>query len=386
MRTEHQLQVARLALDTCGSRGYVLAGSLALHVHDVAGARDPDDIDLFVNELLDDAEAVRGQVTQALSAAGYHVDELAAWGRLPDVESTQNAYLRVSHPQHGTARLQMICMARYLKPVERFGMPVSAIGECLYRKIESLQNRIEAKDFIDLVLLRDHMSQANADRYIRMYVKAMAHYDGRPEGEVARDLYQAYVQVAQIPDEAFSAYDYTSAQAVEIRTTILAWADHSAPPSASLRRDTALAAGSLPITYQDVEAALHRMAHDPSITRLSDQQLSTRRAEATTELLQAVSDGHATAGPQQRLQPISDELQRRATLTPQDRAAEDAVRRAEASERMVGGDPGRLGPHGVLARLRPPPPAPRPPTRTAEVVRHQHNLPPEQHTPGGRQL
>ena len=386
MRTEQQLQVARLALATCGSRGYVLAGSLALHVHDVAGARDPDDIDLFVNELLDDAEAVRGQVTQALSAAGYHVDELVAWGRLPDLESPQNAHLTVSHPQHGTARLQMICMARYLNPVERFGMPVSAIGECLYRKIESLQNRLEAKDFIDLVLLRDHMSQANADRYIRMYVQAMAHYDGRPEAEVARDLYQAYVQVAQIPDEAFSVYDYTSAQAVEIRTTILAWADHSAPPSDAMRRDTALAAGSLPITYQDVEAALHRMAHDPSITRLSDQQLSTRRAEATTELLQAVSDGHATTGPQQRLQPISDELQRRATLTPQDRAAEDAVRRAEASERMGGGDPGRFGPHAVLQRLRPPSPAPRLPTHTAGILRHQNHLPPEQHSPGGRQL
>ncbi|MGW2110028.1 hypothetical protein [Streptomyces sp. NPDC001948] len=373
MRNEQQLEVACLALAACGSRGYALAGSLAMQVHRVAGARDSDDVDLFVNQLLDDADTVRYDVAQALRAAGYHVEQTTTWGVTDGVAAGQNGDMVVSHPDHGTVNLQMVCVTRYLKPVERDEMPVTAIGECLYRKIEALQNRLGAKDFLDLVLLQAHMGQANADRYVGMYVTGLAQHRGCPESELQQGLYQAFAQVAQVPDEAFAVYGYTPAQAVELRTSILNWADRLAPDSNPMRRDMAIAAGRLPITYQDAQAALTRMAHSPSMTRLSDQQLSSWRAEATTNLLQAMSARLSTQHAQRQLNPISGELKRRAKLTPRERAAEDAVRRAEESEQMAGGDPGRLGPLGVLVRLEPPSPSTPPPDRPAEGVRHQQH-------------
>ncbi|MGX5186252.1 hypothetical protein ACWKT5_26610 [Streptomyces avermitilis] len=379
-----------MALAACGSRGYSLAGSLAMQVHGVRGARDSDDVDLFVNRLLDDADTVRQDVTQALRAAGYHVEHAATWGVTDGVATAQNGKLVVSHPDHGTVNLEMVCVTRYLKPIDRDGMPVTAIGECLYRKIEALQNRLGAKDFLDLALLQAHMGQANADRYIGIYITALAQHQGRPESELQQDLYQAFAQVAQVPDEAFAAYGYTPAQAVEVRTAILTWADRLAPEANPMRRDTAIASGHLTITYQDAQAALNRMAHSPSMTRLSDQQLSSWRAEVTTSLLQAMATRQSTHSAQQQLHPISGELERRAQLTPHERAAEDAVRRAEEAEQMAGGDPGRLGPLGVLVRLKPPPsPTTSPPSQapTAEALLHQQHLQAHQYIqPGtGRQ-
>ncbi|MFJ8787192.1 hypothetical protein [Streptomyces sp. NPDC102476] len=369
-----------MALAACGSRGYSLAGSLAMQVHGVRGARDSDDVDLFVNRLLDDADTVRQDVTQALRAAGYHVEHAATWGVTDGVATAQNGKLVVSHPDHGTVNLEMVCVTRYLQPIDRDGMPVTAIGECLYRKIEALQNRLGAKDFLDLALLQAHMGQANADRYIGIYITALAQHQGRPESELQQDLYQAFAQVAQVPDEAFAAYGYIPAQAVEVRTAILTWADRLAPEANPMRRDTAIASGHLTITYQDAQAALNRMAHSPSMTRLSDQQLSSWRAEVTTSLLQAMATRQSTHSAQQQLHPISGELERRAQLTPHERAAEDAVRRAEEAEQMAGGDPGRLGPLGVLVRLKPPPsPTTSPPSRppqapAAEALLHQQHL------------
>lgn len=379
-----------MALAACGSRGYSLAGSLAMQVHGVRGARDSDDVDLFVNQLLDDADTVRENVTQALRAAGYHVEQAATWGVTDGVAAAQNGELVVSHPDHGMVNLQMVCVLRCLKPVERDGMPVTAIGDCLYGKLEALQNRLGAKDFVDLALLQAHMGQANLDRYIGAYVTAITQYQGRPESELQQDLYQAFAQVAQIPDEAFAAYGYTPAQAVELRTAILTWADRLAPESNPMRRDTAIASGHLSISYQDAQAALNRMAHSPSMTRLSDQQLSSWRAEATSSLLQAMAARQSTQHAQQQLHPISGELERRAQLTPHERAAEDAVRRAEEAERLAGGDPGRLGPLGVLVRLKPPPPPAAPPLPhppRAEALLHQQHLQSHQHAqPGtGRQ-
>ncbi|MEU5241646.1 hypothetical protein ACH4UR_35650 [Streptomyces lydicus] len=375
MKNEQQLEVARLALTACGSRGYSLSGSLAMQVHGVRGARDSDDVDLFVNQLLDDADTVRHDVAQALRAAGYHVEQTATWGTTHGVAAAQNGEMVVSHPEHGMVTVQMVCVTRYLKPVKRDGMPVTAIGECLYRKLEALQNRLGAKDFLDLALLQAHMGQANIDRYTGAYATGLAQHQGRPESELRQDLYQAFAQVAQVPDEAFTAYGYTPSQAVEVRTAILTWADRLAPESNPMRRDTAIAAGHLPITYQDAQAALNRMAYSPSMTRLSDQQLSSWRAEATSQLLQAMSARQDTQHVQQQLQPISGELARRARLTQHERAAEDAVRRAEEGERIAGGDPGRLGPLGVLNRLQPPPPVP-PTSRTppTEAMLHQQHL------------
>ncbi|MFJ2627683.1 hypothetical protein ACIO6T_30855 [Streptomyces sp. NPDC087532] len=393
MRNEQQLEVARLVLAACGNRGYSLAGSLAMQVHGVRGARDSNDVDLFVNQLLDDADTVRHDAAQTLRAAGYHVEQAVTWGVTDGVAAAQNGEMVVSHPDHGTVNIQMVCVTRYLKPVDRDGMPVTAIGECLYRKLEALQNRLGAKDFLDLALLQAHMGQANADRYISTYVTDLAQHQGRPETELQQDLYQAFAQVAQVPDEAFAAYGYTPAQAVELRTAILTWADRLAPEFNLMRRDAAIASGHLPITYQDAQGALNRMAHSPSMTRLSDQQLSSWRAEATSSLLQAMSARQSTQHAMQQLHPISGELERRAQLTPHERAAEDAVRRAEEAERMASGDPGRLGPLGVLVRLKPPPPPPAPepsrPTQppSAQAMQHQQHLRAHQYAqPGtGRQ-
>ncbi|GAA1193565.1 nucleotidyl transferase AbiEii/AbiGii toxin family protein [Streptomyces rhizosphaericus] len=392
MNREQQLEIARIALTACAERGYALAGSLALHVHRVAGARDADDIDLFVNQILDDADTVRQEVAQTLRTAGYQVQVAATWGYSSATASAQNGELTVSHPQHSTSTtVQMACMARSLKPVNRAGVTVYAIGECLYHKIEALQDRLQAKDFIDLVLLQAHMNQLDTDRYISMYIRGIAHYEGRPETETARDLYQAFAQVAQIPDEAFDVYGYTSAQAVDLRTIILAWAERLVPQFHPMRRDIAVAAGRVAITHQDAQRALARMACNPWLTRLSDQQLSTWRAEATSTLMRDVADRGSTQHTRQQLHPITDELGRRARLTPHERAAEDAVRRAEEAELMAGGDPSRLGPRGVIARLKPPAPPPVPPrpsqTLPTDALRQQqHTQPNSPDTGTGQQI
>lgn len=385
MNGDQQLSVARIALAACGERGYALAGNLALHVHRVTGVRDADDVDIFVNQLIDDADTVRQDVAATLTAAGYHVETAATWGYHPDATSRQNGELLISHPDHGSTTLQMVCVTRYLKPVDRDGMPVTAIGECLYRKIEAVQNRLEVKDFIDLVLLHTHMGQRNADRYIDMYVNGIAQHEGRPQAELSRDLYQALAQVSQIPDMAFAAYGYDNSQAVQLRTTILAWADRLAPQLNPMSRDPAIASGRTLMTHQDAQAALARMACNPPLTRLSDQQLSTWRAEVTTNLLRAVSGQGKVEEAQQQLQPISSELARRAELTPHERAAEDAVRRAEEAESMAGRDPARLGPHGVLDILAPPPPKRPPQTAPYAAPLHGQHTQPQRFAGPGRQ-
>ncbi|WP_346093076.1 hypothetical protein [Streptomyces olivaceiscleroticus] len=97
---EHKISVARAVLSACADQGYGVAGSLATRLHQVDGAREPDDNDLFTDHVVN-GKAVRGRITAALREAGYTVDQLVAWNTYPDGAGEQNRKLSVSQrPPH----------------------------------------------------------------------------------------------------------------------------------------------------------------------------------------------------------------------------------------------------------------------------------------------
>ena len=316
METAHKAAIARTALAACGDQGYAVAGSLAMWLHEVDGARNPDDIDLFTNKLVD-GEAVRGNVRAALEAAGYRTEQLVAWNTHPDAVGPQNAKLRVSHPEQGSVVIDMIRAPRYVPAVEHGGMPVRAVPELLYSKLQALDNRTVAKDFIDLAALHARLGD-RTDRYLANYVNGYGtKVRGLPPERFAAELRDKLAQVEQLPDEAFAAYGLTAEQTSRVRGWVNDLANRLAPA---------------------------QQEADQNMAALSDQQLAVWREQTTQTLRQAEAmvrqapDEQALAQAQQfvganqaQIQRIDTEISRRAQAASTQPPHEQAAHVAQAA-------------------------------------------------------
>jgi hypothetical protein len=234
------------------------------------------------------------------------------------------------------------------------GMPVAAIGDLLYGKLEAPEHRLAAKDFVDLVVLRRHLGQGDFDSYLDDYVSGIAGLRQLPETQVREDLYIRLAQVADIPDAAFTAYGLDPPAVTLLRANLLAWADRIAPVELNPSRlEPGVAAVLEALGQGDVLATLARLARADSLALIAAPELSSQRGQVLERALSAsyglrqlaeqLPEG-APVPPDaaeamrrvqeliEEVQRITLEIQRRARLTALQRAEEAAVRRALAEQ------------------------------------------------------
>ncbi|MCG7202333.1 hypothetical protein [Streptomyces arenae] len=353
MNTDAMITVARIVLAACGRKGYHLSGSLALHVLGIAGARPAHDIDVFTDQV-QDSPAVRAAVLAALTAQGYRVEETRTWAYHPVAQCDQNSDLLATHALHGSVTIQLARMTRYFDTTIVDGIPVAAVGELLYAKIEAPEHRLNAKDFVDLSVLTRHIRFGDVASYLVDYVRGMAGLHQVPEAQMREELYVRLAQVADIPDAAFTAYGVEPQAVTRLRADLLAWADRIATAELNASRlDPGVAAGMEVLNQADSLAALVRLARAESLALLSPPQLSSRRGEAmvramtashrlrqlTEQLPEGTPVPAEAADAAQRVeelveevQRITLEIQRRLRLTERQRAEEAVLRRALAEE------------------------------------------------------
>ncbi|MDQ1019929.1 hypothetical protein [Streptomyces afghaniensis] len=352
MNAEGMLAVARIVLASCGQHGYHLSGSLALHALGVAGARPAHDIDVFTDQV-QDAPAVRAAVAGALAAHGYRVEEARTWAFHPLVQCDQNSDLLVTHAEYGMVTVQMARMPRYFDAQSVAGMPVAAIGDLLYAKLQAPEHRLTAKDFVDLAVLTRHLRKGDVDSYLADYASGIAGLLQLPETQVRQDLYVQLAQVADIPDAAFTGYGLDPQAVTLLRSDLLAWADRIAPAELNQSRlEPGGAAGLEGMGQADVLATLARLARADSLALLAPPELSNRRGQAMDRALTAsyglrqLAEQLPAGAPLPpdaaeamhrvqeliELQRITLEIQRRSRLTARQRAEEAAVRRALAEQ------------------------------------------------------
>ncbi|MDQ0765622.1 hypothetical protein [Streptomyces canus] len=353
MNAEGMLAVARIVLVACGQHGYHLSGSLALQALGVAGARPAHDIDVFTDQV-EDTAAVRAAVAGALAAHGYRVEEVRTWAFHPLAQCDQNSDLLVTHAEYGTVTVQMARMPRYFGSHTVAGMPVAAMGDLLYAKLEAPEHRLAAKDFVELTVLSRHLGQGDVDSYLAEYVSGIAGLRQLPETQVRQDLYVRLAQVADIPDAAFTGYGLDPEATMLLRSDLLDWADRIAPAELNESRlEPGVAAGLEGMGQADVLATLARLARADSLALLPPPELSSRRGQVMDRALTASYGlrqlgeqlpGGAPVSPDaaeamhrvqeliEEVQRITLEIQRRSRLTARQRAEEAAVRHALAEQ------------------------------------------------------
>ncbi|MEU5633784.1 nucleotidyl transferase AbiEii/AbiGii toxin family protein [Streptomyces rishiriensis] len=353
MNTDGMLAVARIVLSACGPNGYHLSGSLALHALGGAGARPAHDIDVFTDQV-QDTPAVRAAVAGALAAHGYRVEEVRTWAFHPLVQCDQNSDLLVTHAEYGAVTVQMARMPRYFDSRSAVGMPVAAIGDLLYGKLEAPEHRLAAKDFVDLAVLHRHLGRRDVDSYLDDYASGIAGLRQLPEPQVREDLYVRLAQVTDLPDAAFAGYGLDPQAVTQLRADLLAWADRIAPAELNPSRlEPDVATGLEGLNQGDVLATLARLARADSLALLTPPELSSRRGQAMDraltasyglrELAEQLPEGapvppdaaeamHRVQELIEEVQRITLEIQRRSRLTALQRAEEAAVRRALAEQ------------------------------------------------------
>ena len=373
MNTEGKLAVARIVLSVCGAKGYQLSGSLALHAYGVTGALPADGIDVFTDRILDGL-AVRTAVYDALRAHGYRVEEARTWAFHPLAKCDQNSDLSVSHPAHGTVTVRMARMPRYFEPQLIDGMPVAALGDLLYARLEVPEHRLTVKVFLELALLASYLGRAAVDSYITDYVRGIAGVRQVAETRVRETLHVLLAQAADILDGAFAGYGLDPEEVAQLRVDLLEWADRIVPSEAPEQYPGPRVSFGLE-GVSEVVASLARLARAGSLALMSTADLSTLRGQVVGRALTAsrgvrqLTDQSPEAAPfsakvaealnragelLEEVLRITLEIQRRAKLSARQRAAEEAIRRAAAGDTDVGepAEPGQAPARAATRRRR----------------------------------
>ncbi|GAA2627705.1 hypothetical protein GCM10010411_76110 [Actinomadura fulvescens] len=335
MAEEDKWRIARIALDTIGSRhGYVLAGGLALHAHGVTD-RPVHDIDLFALPGAD-GTAAHVEVVSALTEAGYDVQTL----RTTPNGSEVHLQVRDPHQPEGV-ELQLVQIMMDFEPSHIGGYPVMAIEDCIHSKGEALRTRLSAKDFVDLHFL-DLTYGVN-------FVDAHLGTARNLDDDLSLSLMLS--QVGDIPDESFARYNLPPDDAAYLRYNILAWASDLVPPHHNELQvsNTGPAVGTQALDLEQATQAWERIAANEPVSLLTDYELTARFVSASADADIAAEIGHVTSeeveatGPRSALADafqkhvdrataqeyqLHDEIYRRLTQPGDDRAAEVAVRRA----------------------------------------------------------
>ncbi|PRX22608.1 nucleotidyltransferase AbiEii toxin of type IV toxin-antitoxin system [Actinoplanes italicus] len=201
--------VARIALAVADKHGFVLGGGVAWLVNGLV-ARPTEDIDLFT-DTAGGVAAAAGEVTSALTAAGYRVvredaDELFA-GMDADIQEFLVA------GEHRALRLTLCRLDRHRAPVVMDVGPVMHLDDLVATKVAALVNRREVRDYIDVA--------AALERYPLDRVLALAHAaDPALDPE---DIADAGRYLDRLDDARFALYGLDREAIATLRARLRDW-------------------------------------------------------------------------------------------------------------------------------------------------------------------
>jgi hypothetical protein len=198
--------VAQVALTVAEKHGFVLGGGVAWLVNGLV-QRPTEDVDLFT-DTEGGVVAAAGQVSAALTAAGYRVetedgDELFE-GMADDIQE-------FAVTGDGRAlRLTLCRLDRHRAPVVMDLGPVMHLDDLVATKVAALVNRREVRDYIDVA--------AALERYPLARVLELAH--AADPALDPDDIADAGRYLDRLDDTRFAVYGVDPAQ---VRERLTAW-------------------------------------------------------------------------------------------------------------------------------------------------------------------
>ncbi|GAA4227861.1 hypothetical protein GCM10022254_16590 [Actinomadura meridiana] len=202
-RFQHQL--AGLALEVVGDRGFVLGGGHAVQIHGM-GARFSEDIDLFSSR-----RGTPGQVADDVIAGylgqGLRVEVVR---RTPDL-----VQMTVADSDGHACKVDLGVFWRAHAPVILEIGPVLHPDDAVAGKMDALFNRWAPRDFLDI----DAILASGRYSHDRLLAVVAEHNPGFDIALFAESL--SYLH--RIPDRDFTAYGVPSAQIESMRERFAAW-------------------------------------------------------------------------------------------------------------------------------------------------------------------
>jgi hypothetical protein len=201
--------VARVALAVATKHGFVLGGGVAWLVNGLVD-RPTEDVDLFT-DTAGGVSAAAGEVTAALTAAGYRVmreqgDELFA-GMDEDLRE-----FVVAGP-HRALRLTLCRLDRHRAPVVMDLGPVMHLDDLVATKVAALVNRREVRDYIDVAAA---LERYPLDRVLELAAAADPALDPADVADAGRYL-------DRLDDTRFALYGLDPAAIAALRARLTAW-------------------------------------------------------------------------------------------------------------------------------------------------------------------
>ena len=201
--------VARIALAVATKHGFVLGGGVAWLVNGLV-RRPTEDVDLFT-DTAGGVAAAAGEVTAALTAAGYRVvaeegDELFE-GMSADIQE-----FLVAAP-HRALRLTLCRLDRRRAPVVMDLGPVMHLDDLVATKVAALVNRREVRDYIDVAAALERYSLDHVLRLARIADPALD----------AEDVADAGRYLDRLDDARFALYGLDAQQIRRLRDRLAPW-------------------------------------------------------------------------------------------------------------------------------------------------------------------
>lgn len=202
-----QHELARIALQTVGRRGFVLGGGHAVVLHGM-GTRPSEDVDLFSNVRGTPGE-VADDVIAAFEAAGHSVTVVR---RTPDL-----VQLTVTYPDGYASKVDLGVFWRSQSPVLLEVGPVLHPDDAVAGKMDALFNRWAPRDYLDIDAI------LGSGRYSQQQLIAIAteHNPGFDSSMFAESL--SFLR--RIPDRDFTAYGIDANKLATMRARFAGWED-----------------------------------------------------------------------------------------------------------------------------------------------------------------
>ncbi len=201
--------VARIALTVATKHGFVLGGGVAWLVNGLV-QRPTEDVDLFT-DTAGGVTAAAGEVTAALTAAGYRVvreegDDLFA-GMSADIQE----FLVATADR--ALRLTLCRLDRHRAPVVMDLGPVMHLDDLVATKVAALVNRREVRDYIDVAAA---LQRYPLDRILELARTADPALDPEDVADAGRYL-------DRLDDARFVRYGLSPEQIGQLRVRLAEW-------------------------------------------------------------------------------------------------------------------------------------------------------------------
>ncbi|SDS91236.1 nucleotidyl transferase AbiEii/AbiGii toxin family protein [Actinoplanes derwentensis] len=201
--------IARIALNVADKHGFVLGGGVAWLVNGLV-ARPTEDLDLFT-DTAGAVAAAAGEVTSALTAAGYRVVPEEADELFEGMNADIQEFLVAG--EHRALRLTLCRLDRNRAPVVMDLGPVMHLDDLVATKVAALVNRREVRDYIDVA--------AALERYPLPRVLELAHAaDPALDPE---DIADAGRYLDRLDDARFTLYGLDRAAISALRSRLSDW-------------------------------------------------------------------------------------------------------------------------------------------------------------------